>query len=103
MGYLHIDNLYRNQDILLFKECYATEKVHGTSVHLSWNNGKLGFFAGGEKYERFIMLFNHADLEEKFKALGWLNKCIIYGEAYGGSQQGMKKTYGDKLQFIAFD
>jgi hypothetical protein len=103
VSYLKIENLYKNQDILLFKECYALEKVHGTSAHLSWNNGKLGFFSGGEKYERFITLFNHADLEEKFKALGWLKKCIIYGESYGGSQQGMKKTYGDKLCFIAFD
>ena len=32
MGYLHIENLYRPaaQTILLFRECYALEKVHGT-------------------------------------------------------------------------
>jgi hypothetical protein len=30
MGYLHIDNLYKSQDILLFKRCYALEKIHGT-------------------------------------------------------------------------
>ena len=29
MGYLHIQNLYKNQTILLFKECYAMEKIHG--------------------------------------------------------------------------
>lgn len=31
MGYLHIDNLYKPvaQDILLFKKCYALEKIHG--------------------------------------------------------------------------
>lgn len=33
MGYLHIDNLYKNRDILLFRECWALEKVHGTSAH----------------------------------------------------------------------
>lgn len=27
MGYLHIDNLYKNQTIRLFRECYALEKV----------------------------------------------------------------------------
>ena len=31
MAYLHIDNLYKNQEILMFKECYALEKIHGTS------------------------------------------------------------------------
>lgn len=36
MGYRHIDNLYKNQTILLFRECYALEKVHGTSAHLSF-------------------------------------------------------------------
>jgi intein/homing endonuclease len=30
MAYLHhLDNLYKNQDILMFKECYALEKIHG--------------------------------------------------------------------------
>ena len=30
MGYMHIDNLYKDQRILQFKECYALEKIHGT-------------------------------------------------------------------------
>lgn len=29
MGYLHISNLYKDQTILLFKEAYAMEKIHG--------------------------------------------------------------------------
>ena len=29
MSYLHIENLYKQQTILLFKECYAMEKIHG--------------------------------------------------------------------------
>jgi hypothetical protein len=77
--------------------------VHNSSAHLSWNNGKLGFFSGGEKYESFITLFDHEALETKFKELSWFTKCIIYGEVYGGRCQGMKDTYGDKLKFIAFD
>src|SRR5690348_10996218 len=35
MGYLHIGNLYKTQDLLLFRECYALEKVHGTSAHIT--------------------------------------------------------------------
>jgi RNA ligase len=103
MGYLHIENLYKNQDILLFKECYSLEKVHGTSAHITWNNG-LGFFSGGEKYDNFIKLFNKEDLENKFKEIfADSSKVIIYGEAYGGKQQGMKDTYGPNLSFIVFD
>jgi hypothetical protein len=36
MAYLDIDNLYKNGDILMFKECYALEKIHGTSAHISF-------------------------------------------------------------------
>ena len=35
MGYRHIDNLYKNQDILLFRECFALEKIHGTSANVA--------------------------------------------------------------------
>ena len=33
MAYMHIENLYRNQNILLFKQCYCLEKIHGTSAN----------------------------------------------------------------------
>jgi len=29
MGYAHIENLYKNQEILMFKRCFAMEKIHG--------------------------------------------------------------------------
>ena len=29
MSYLHIDNLYKAQEIFLFRRCYAMEKIHG--------------------------------------------------------------------------
>jgi len=32
MGYLNIDNLYKAQEVLMFRECYAMEKIHGTSA-----------------------------------------------------------------------
>lgn len=102
MAYLHIDNLYKNQEILQFKECYALEKIHGTSANISYNNNTLHLFPGGEKYERFVSLFDRDELKKKIELLG-VEKIIIYGEAYGGKQQGMKDTYGDKLKFVAFE
>ncbi len=32
-----------------------------------------------------------------------MGKTFIYGEAYGGKQQGMKDTYGPELRFVAFE
>jgi hypothetical protein len=109
MGYLHIGNLYKEQDILLFKECYAMEKIHGTSAHIAWSEEqqKVSFFSGGEKYLRFIALFNEDELKAKFiERSTTFNShygVTIFGEAYGASQQGMRATYGDALKFIAFD
>lgn len=103
MGYLSIQNLYRpeGQHILLFKQCYALEKVHGTSAHLSWAGNNLSFHSGGEKHERFVSVFA-PDIADKFVGLGH-PKVTVYGEAYGGKQQGMSDTYGTNLCFIVFD
>lgn len=103
MGYLHIDNLYKNQTILLFKECYALEKLHGTSSHLTWCDNQLTYFSGGEKYANFVALFNHDALVEKFKQIAYSNNITIYGEAYGGKQQRQAWRYGHDLKFCAFD
>ena len=118
MGYRHIDNLYKNQMIMLFKECYACEKVHGTSAHISFKRIStvapegidgiepdkidIKFFSGGASHEQFVSLFDKQVLEDKFRDLGF-NELTIYGEAYGGKMQGMSKTYGPTLQFIAFE
>ena len=40
MGYAHIENLYKNQTILLFRRCWALEKVHGTSAHITYVEGQ---------------------------------------------------------------
>lgn len=101
MGYLHIDNLYKNQAILLFRECYALEKIHGTSAHVGWKDGALRFFSGGEKHERFVSLFA-TTLVDQFVALGH-SEVTVYGEAYGGSQQGQAYRYGKALRFVVFD
>lgn len=102
MGYMHIDNLYKNKDIMLFKECYAMEKIHGTSAHIAWNDGKVTFFSGGGTHKNFIVLFDHEKIEQCFIATG-VKSATIYGESYGGKMQGMKDTYGDKLKFVAFE
>ena len=102
MAYLHIDNLYKNQDILMFKECYAMEKIHGTSAHISYRDNDVHFFSGGEKNDKFVNLFDKEFLKKKFEELD-LDEVIIYGEAYGGKQQGMSATYGKELKFIAFE
>jgi hypothetical protein len=102
MGYLNIDNLYRAQDVLLFKEVYALEKIHGTSAHVAWKDGMIRFFAGGCKHDLFVSLFNKDDLFAKFTALGHA-EVIVFGEQYGGKQQGMSKRYGKEAKFVAFD
>jgi len=114
VGYLHIDNLYRNQEIMMFRECFALEKIHGTSAHIKIETGScngelviknLTFYAGGEKHENFIKLFDKGTLIQKaLQIFSWPDCTIfIYGEAYGGKQQAMSATYGKELKFIVFD
>lgn len=107
MGYLHINNLYKDQTVLMFKECYALEKIHGTSAHISYDPAtlELKYFSGGESHERFVGLFDGMKLRTGFTGLTLPpdKKITVYGEAYGGKQQGMSATYGKDLKFIAFD
>lgn len=104
MGYMHIDNLYKNQDILLFRECYALEKIHGTSAHVKYVRGEgVTFYSGGEKHERFAALFDSDALRRIFDEDVGADEVTVYGEAYGGKQQGMSKTYGTELRFVVFD
>jgi hypothetical protein len=102
VGYLHIENLYKNKKVLEFPELYVMEKVHGTSAHIKFKNGQLTFFSGGEKYENFLLLFNVEFLTSCLLSLG-MDEVVIFGEAYGGKQQGMSATYGKDLKFVAFD
>lgn len=104
MGYRKIRNLYKHIGILNFKKLYALEKIHGTSAHISYEEERplLHFFSGGASHQMFIDLFNHKELYEKFKSLGY-KSVTVYGEAYGGKLQGMKNTYGKDLKFVAFE
>lgn len=102
MSYMHINNLYKDQRVLAFRECYALEKIHGTSAHVRWSGSQLHFFSGGEKHERFCTLFDAAKLSEAFLAIGH-DPVVVYGEAYGGKQQGQSHRYGKELRFVAFE
>lgn len=101
MSYLHIPNLYQDRRILLFKEAYAMEKIHGTSAHVGYN-GKVYFFSGGSSHDVFIRLFDKKKLSASFQNMG-TQKCVIYGESYGGKCQGMRETYGNEMRFVAFE
>lgn len=103
MGYLHIANLYRQQEILLFKEAYAMEKIDGSSAHIIWKDSKLSFFSGCANHNNFISLFNQEDLTQKFINNFADINIILYGEVYGSKIQGMSNTYGKNLKFIVFD
>ena len=114
MGYRHINNLYKDQTVLMFKRLYAMEKIHGTSAHLKFEcicdlnkeqpySYELTYFSGGEKHENFVKLFNQEELLEKANSLQFNHNFTIYGEAYGGKQQGMSETYGKELKFVAFE
>ena len=107
MGYMHVPNLYRPeaQRILEFKRLFALEKIHGTSASVIWKDGKLSFFSGGASHALFVSIFDSEKLTalftEKFGLVDY--PVIIYGEAYGGKEQGMSATYGKDLKFVAFD
>lgn len=101
MSYLHIKNLYQEKRILEFKRIYAMEKIHGTSAHISFKEGKLSFFSGGASHEQFVSLFDQEALIDNFSFLG--QETVVFGEAYGGKMQGMRATYGDILRFVAFE
>lgn len=104
MGYMHIENLYKCQDILAFKRCYALEKIHGASGSVVFNIEKpdqLEYDDGAEGMERFKALFP-MDLYAKIKALG-AAKVSIFGEVHGGSCHSMSMVYGKEMRFSVFD
>lgn len=104
MGYLHIDNLYKNQGVLLFKECYALEKIHGTSAHIGWKfEEKKVYYFTGENHQNLVSLFDEEFLIKKFEEIFPDQNVVIFGEHYGGKCQGMSNTYGKEQKFVGFD
>lgn len=107
MGYFpHMDNLYRNPDALTLPEgeCYAMEKIDGSSAHIGWKSPHIHYFSGGSKYETFKSIFNESSLVRGFEMLFKPEDSVkIYGEAYGAKVQGLGHRYGDQLRFCAFE
>lgn len=107
MGYLKIPNLYSKKHIL---NCFALEKVEGTSAHISFKNGQVTYFSGGADHNNFTLLFP-ANILDTFKEVfaemvneqGEYPEVTFHGEAHGGKIQGMSKHYGKDLKFIVFD
>ncbi len=66
MSYLHIENVYKNKDSLdTGHKIYALEKIHGTSAHVKYRDGRVTFFSGGSKHENFAVLFDPAEVIER--------------------------------------
>lgn len=102
MSYVHLPQLYKDPSMLLFRECYALEKVHGTSAHITWKDNQLHLSPGAASIHAFRMCFDTEALQNKISSLG-LPEVTIYGEAYGGKMQGMSHHYGEQMRFIVFD
>lgn len=102
MGYMHIENLYKSKNIMLFKDCYALEKVHGTSCHIGWDGTNVHYFAG-ESLGLFMMNFKPDEIKAKFLELYGPDRVTLYGEGYGGKCQKMSGTYGNDYKFVVFD
>lgn len=101
MGYLSIENLYRRNYLF---ECYALEKIDGTSAHILYKNDDISTFGGCVKPSQFEALFDKEALLAKFRErFKTDDEVYVHGEAYGGKIQGMSHTYGPDLRFTAFD
>ena len=109
MSYMSIENLYKAQEVLLFKRIFALEKIHGTSAHVGFRPSTgLVLFEGGASRNSFLALFDQEKLKATFAQFfaerAWEDVMLtVYGEAYGGKMQGMSATYGKELKFVAFE
>ena len=116
MGYLHISNLFKEQTILEHDQCFALEKIHGTSSSIIFTRstteyvdnvgvksvGNFHYHGGGIPGEQFKNLFNVNDLQVKLSSLPG-DKITVYGESYGGKLQAQSWRYGPDIKFCAFD
>jgi len=102
MGHFHIENLYKDQTVMLFKEVAVLEKIDGTSSRIVINQEEhtINYFTGATNLNQFKELFDEQDLWSRMKDKPTLK---IYGEHYGGKIQGQSKRYGVKNKFVAFD
>jgi len=115
MGYRKITNFQIGHPLLLFKEVFSLEKIHGSSSHISLALNDKGLWeakvsAGGIKHNDFILMLNtkykfSTKVMDKITVItaGKDIKTIgLYGEGYGGRCQNMADVYGP-LNFIIFE
>lgn len=109
MGYASILNLYADTRILEQPECFALEKIHGTSAHVSYtpasseSGAEQLHFHSGEQQANFEAFF--ADKKDRLlQGFALVNVPVkIHGECYGGKIQQNSWRYGKDLRFTAFD
>lgn len=105
MSYLHIENLDKDGRVLLFKQVWATEKIHGTGAWIVYSGpGPKLKFHSGQNAVAFASLFDaekiKADLAKRFD----LKPVTLYGEHYGGKiMADMVGTYGPEYRFALYD
>ena len=80
MGYMHIDNLYKNQDVLMFREAYALEKIHGTSAHVAYGPGGLTFFSAFLFDELLALPWPQTEFGDVYLILkeAWINQWNVW-------------------------
>ncbi len=101
--FAHIDNLYKNQDIMLFRRCYALEKVHGENAWIKLKRGSpMELYAGSASLVTFSALFDLPKLQAGLESLG-CEEATIFGEVFGGAVQHMSKVYGLTMDFVGYD
>jgi len=80
--------------------------VHNSSANISFNNissnPQVSLFSGGTNPVTFATLFDIVKLATIFTEIGH-PKVTVYGESYGGKEQGMSYLYGKQPKFIVFD
>lgn len=130
MGYMHIENSYREavwtQFLAKHPKVYALEKIDGTSAHVRYKREddgekKIIYFSGGSNRDQFVALFDESDLIKTFDRFFdeiyveddpeneyYPKSCkmvdmTLFGEAYGAKVQGLSERYGKTLKFIVFD
>jgi hypothetical protein len=120
LGYAKIENLYKAQRILEESHCFALEKLHGTSSHITHTRavtdytdnvgvkttGNFHYHGGGISGAQFRALFDTDRLESILSGCSnsnGYNKITIYGESYGGKMQKNQWRYGPVLKFCAFE